>query len=330
MPRFERHVDKHGFPIPAQINDLPGRDAQRDVEQYGNVSFGSSRKREFSDSGQRWKRRIIWLGIIGVVVGLLLSSFSQPLWEMYADMRTQMGLRSFYDHNFEEAREHLDAALWADPTQLAARVYRGKTLYALQELDAAHADLTIGIESKNRQAKLMSLETRAWIYYRQQRAKEALRDADEAVNMEVNNPGARNGRAYLCALLGQNLKTGLDDINLALRQEPDNAAYLDTRGYLLFKQGEYDEALVDLDRAIQAIESEYLGYQQEQKRSNPGRRRNMTREQFEGAFKQLRESLGVMYYHRGEVYEALNRPEEAAVDKNRGVEFGYNPAAGVF
>jgi Tfp pilus assembly protein PilF len=330
MPRFERRVDKHGFPIPAQIDDLPGRDAKRDVEQYGNVNFDSSGKREFSASGQRWKRRIIWLGIISVAVGLLFSSFAQPLWEMYADMRTQMGMRSFYDHNFAAAREHFDAALSADSTQLAARVYRGKALYALQELDAAHADLTIGIDSKNEDARFLALDTRALINYRQQRTKEAMRDADEAVNLKRNDLSARNGRAYLCALLGQDLKKGLDDINFALNRDPENGAFLDTRGYLLYKQGDYDAALRDLDKAIKSLDTEFLSYQDEQKRSNPGRRKNMTHEQFEGNYKQLRESLGVLYYHRGEIYEALKRPEEAASEKALGVEYGYNPAEGVF
>lgn len=330
MPRFERPVDKHGFPIPASIDDLPGRDTQRDVPQYGNVTFGSRGKREFSASGQRWKRRIIWFGIIGVVVGLLFSSFAQPLWEMYADTRTQLGVRCFYEHNYEAAREHFDAALWADAQNAAARVFRGKTLYALQELDAAHADLTKCIESQSREAKFMALDTRALIYYRQQRAKEALRDADEAVNLSPNDAGARNGRAYLCALLGQELKKGLADIDFALQRHPANSAFLDTRGYLLFKQGDYDEALRDLDSAITHFEKEYSDLQQEQKRPNPGRQRSMTREQFAGALRQMRESLGVMYYHRGEVYEALKRAEEAALDKARGVEYGYNPAAGVF
>ncbi len=96
------------FPIPGQIDDLPGRTAARDADQFGNVSFGSNRKRELSESGQRWKRRIIWLGIISVVVGLLLSSFAKPLWETYADARTQMGLRSLRDYDFDEARAHFD------------------------------------------------------------------------------------------------------------------------------------------------------------------------------------------------------------------------------
>ena len=157
-----------------------------------------------------------------------------------------------------------------------------------------------------------------------------MRDADEAVRLEPNDGGALNGRAYLCALLGKELKKGLADIDRALQQQPGNAAFLDTRGYLLFKQGDYEEALRDLDKAIKGGELEYESYQQEERRSNPGRRMNMTREQFAGALKQMRESLGVMYHHRGEVYEALKRGEDAAEEKARGIEYGYNPEQGVF
>jgi len=329
MPRLERRVDKYGFPIPGQIDDLPGRTAARDADQFGNVSFGGSRKRELSESGQRWKRRIIWFGIISVVVGLLLSSFAKPLWETYADARTQMGLRSLRDYDFDEARAHFDWALWADPEQRAARVLRGKALYALQELDAALDDLTFGIESNEAWAKRLALPTRSMIFYRQQKPAAAMRDADEAVKLEPNDISARNSRAYLCALLGVELKKGLDDIDRALKIDPDNAAFLDTRGYLLFKQGEHEAALRDLDRAIQVFEAELRDFEQHQ-RTNPGRRLNMSREQYAGALQEMRESLGVMYHHRGEVYEALKRADDAAAEKARGVEFGYNPEKGVF
>lgn len=341
MPRLERSVDKHGFPIPPQIDDLPGRNVPRDTEQFGNVSFGRG-KRELSEAGQRWKRRIIWLGIISVAVGFLLSSFAKPLWQMYADMRTQMGIRALDEYDFETARGHFDAALSADETNLGARFYRGKTLYNLQELDAANADLTIAIDSNNKYARLKALDLRAYIHYRQQRGDAALRDADEAVREAIglrrDIASARNSRAYLCALLGQDLKKGLDDIDLVLRRDrrgdlksdQENAPFLDTRGYLLFKQGEYEAALQDLNRAIRGTEATYNEFLMEQRRSHPGRQWEMSREEFEGSLKKVRENLGVMYHHRGEVYEALKRPEEAASEKKRGIEFGYNPAEGVF
>lgn len=333
MPRLERNVDKHGFPIPAQIDDLPGRNVPRDAEQFGNVTFGARGKRELSESGQRWKRRIIWLSIIGIAVGLLLSSFAQPLWQVYADMRTQMGIRAMNSYDYETARSHFDAALSADPNQLDARINRGKVLYTLQELDAANEDLTQVIETNIDDAKFQALDTRSMIHYRQNRAEAAMRDADEAVRLKRNNIRARNGRAYLCALLGQDLKKGLDDIELVLRSHPrnaQNAAFLDTRGYLLYKQGDYDKALVDLDLAVKQCEVQHRNFLTEQQRSHPGRDFGMTREEFEGSLKQVRENLGVMYYHRGEVYEALKRSEEAADEKARGKEFGYNPAQGVF
>jgi tetratricopeptide (TPR) repeat protein len=332
MPRLERSVDKHGFPIPPTIDDLPGRNAPRDTEQFGNVSF-SNGKRELSEVGQRWKRRIIWLGIIGIAVGLLLSSFAKPLWDIYAHMRTEMGRRSLDDYDFESARNHFDAALSVDPTQLEARFYRGKALYNLQELDAANEDLTFAIDSKDERAKLKALDLRAMIHYRQQRADAAMRDADEAVRLNRHSAEARNKRAYLCALLGQDLKKGLADINLVLQSHPkhaDNPAFLDTRGYLLFKQGENEAALRDIDRAVTGFEEQYQRFLDEQQRAHPGRSFNMTREEFAGTLKEVREGLGVIYYHRGEIYEALKRSEDAAREKARGKEYGYNPAQGVF
>ena len=52
-----------------------------------------------------------------------------------------------------------------------------------------------------------------------------------------------NYLAYMWAVKGINLDKAETSVNKALEQQPRNAAYLDTLGWILFKQNRYDEAL---------------------------------------------------------------------------------------
>lgn len=61
---------------------------------------------------------------------------------------------------------------------------------------------------------------------------------------------ALNYLAYMWAERGLHLDEGLELINRALAIQPDNAAYIDTRGWIYFMQGRYIEAREEIERAI--------------------------------------------------------------------------------
>jgi tetratricopeptide (TPR) repeat protein len=64
-----------------------------------------------------------------------------------------------------------------------------------------------------------------------------------------DNPIALNYLAYLWADRNIRLDTALDYVNRALKTEPKNAAYLDTRGWIHFRAGRFPNALKDIQRA---------------------------------------------------------------------------------
>ena len=61
---------------------------------------------------------------------------------------------------------------------------------------------------------------------------------------------ALNYLAYMWAEKGRNLNEAERFMHRALEQEPDNAAYLDSLGWVLYQQGRYQEALPQLERAV--------------------------------------------------------------------------------
>lgn len=62
--------------------------------------------------------------------------------------------------------------------------------------------------------------------------------------------GALNGRCWARGLLGRDPDKALADCNAALRIEPKNPAFLDSRGLIRLRRGEFRQALADYDAAL--------------------------------------------------------------------------------
>jgi len=71
----------------------------------------------------------------------------------------------------------------------------------------------------------------------------------KAINLNPDNGDAFNYLAYMWAEQGVNLDQALDYINDALDIDPDNGAYLDTLGWILFKSERAGEALEFIQNA---------------------------------------------------------------------------------
>jgi len=64
-----------------------------------------------------------------------------------------------------------------------------------------------------------------------------------------DDPGVNNDLGYLYADQGKNLEKAESMIRKALTEEPDNYAYLDSLGWVLFKRGKFEDALPPLEKA---------------------------------------------------------------------------------
>jgi tetratricopeptide (TPR) repeat protein len=159
--------------------------------------------------------------------------------------------------------------------------------------------------------------------------------ADAATEMLRRNLGNRaenlNTRAYARAVDETSdpaeLKQALIDVDEALEELPDNASFLDTRGYVLYKLGRHNEALEDMNRAIELVMAE----RDEFEIAIRGRRltgeqaalKAREQERFNG-------NLAVMHHHRGEIHEKLGDAEQARKDLIISKQMGFDPAAGVY
>jgi tetratricopeptide (TPR) repeat protein len=92
--------------------------------------------------------------------------------------------------------------------------------------------------------------------------------------------------------------------------------YLDTRGYIFYRQGKYQEALADVDKAISLI----LRFKEAKLAGAKGQA--AVQQQLE---KRYQATLRIMYQHRGLVREKLGDMENAKADKDKARELGYDP-----
>ncbi len=95
------------------------------------------------------------------------------------------------------------------------------------------------------------------------------------------------------------------------------ANFLDTRGFILFRQKQYEKALIDLNEAIQVFSRV--------KQISLKRISDRDADRKKSAEKRMNASLGVMHQHHGQIYEKLGKSKEAKSNFEKAAELGYDP-----
>jgi len=202
-----------------------------------------------------------------------------------ADQLARRGAASAARREFDRALADLNQAIALDATAPAHFVQRGLVLEALRRPDDAMADFekAISLEPNHAEARfaraMLRLGMKDWegaqgdldvldktlapqaqlrlamstVYLRMDQPAQAVAQLNRwlpAHPNEVNRYSALNSRCWARALLGVELHKALDDCNDAISAEPKNAAYLDSRGWVLLRLGRNREAIADFDGAL--------------------------------------------------------------------------------
>jgi tetratricopeptide (TPR) repeat protein len=87
------------------------------------------------------------------------------------------------------------------------------------------------------------------VYVNMDRLDEGEKELEILLEREPNDPGVNNDLGYLWADRGKNLEKAEAMIRLAIRSEPENSAYLDSLGWVLYRLGRFSEAVEPLEKA---------------------------------------------------------------------------------
>ncbi|MFI3322541.1 MAG: tetratricopeptide repeat protein [Rikenellaceae bacterium] len=88
------------------------------------------------------------------------------------------------------------------------------------------------------------------LYYQLNNLKKTYKYYDNALKLDPNNIIVLNNYSYFLSEENKNLEKALTMSSLVVSKEPDNATYIDTYGWILYKLGRYEEAKKEIRRAI--------------------------------------------------------------------------------
>lgn len=157
-----------------------------------------------------------------------------------------------------EAVRDFDAAIELVPGDTNLLLSRGASYGMSGDLDAAIRDFenVLALDPDSGVAYM----NRATALEKKGEYVASQRDYDKAVQLIPDNWVAWDGRCWLRAIVGEDLDGALADCEHALQMRPNAANTLNTRGFVLFRQRKFADAVASYDASIElapAVASSY-------------------------------------------------------------------------
>jgi tetratricopeptide (TPR) repeat protein len=254
----------------------------------------------------RWLRRLLILAAILILVLPAIAVFGPPeiaAWHLASAQEERAA------GNKDRAYDLLQNAVRWSPR--SAGILLQRAIWRLEDgqADAALTDANAAAELRADEYQILSI--RAQILQHLDRHAEAIADwkAIDRLSQTRGTPDRAtglNGLAYARAVGKLDLKEATRNVEEALQLAPGNPAILDTRGYLLYLQGEHAKALTDMDLAVKGFESQ-----------SPGPARESPRAIDMSGLNTHEQGVAVVRYHRALVLKALGREADAEQDLRR-------------
>ena len=178
-----------------------------------------------------------------------------------ADGWRNMVILNMIDDNYADAIKASEKALEYNPDNLDLRRYVAGCYQQMKEYDKA-------IEAYEKVLELTdstNVEMLAEIYTGMGDAYSEMKDSvktvecyEHALKLAPLNSGVLNNYAYYLALRGQDLDRAERMAALAIKDEPDNANFIDTYAWVYFVKKDYAKALLYITSAVEKDEDNHL------------------------------------------------------------------------
>jgi len=302
--------DRDGFPVP------PGFEPTPPTPDRDGPAPRSGR------SWPAWKRLVL----LGLVAGVLLPAIVLP--EAAPLVRQLVVGWSLERAAACEARDDVRGAVVEVGRALRwhgvdAELLCLRAMLRLEDRDAPGALDDAEAAAAAAPLSPQPLRVRALVRVVLGDADAALADASQVVSLAT--PGdaeALNFRAYVRALVAREVPEALADIDaaiVAVGEAPPEL--LDTRGYILFLAGRTQEAIDQLNLAIDGM--------QQQRRQLTLLAGRMDRDELARRLRTFDHGLAVMLHHRAQACEKVGLAEQAKQDFELAKKKGFDPSRGI-
>lgn len=239
------------------------------------------------------------------------------------------------DGKLEAAIDSLNSALESDPGHVEIYLQRAAWYDEIGNREAALRDYNKVSELADNDRRM--LLGRAMTYHRMGKPAESIRDLEQLLKAtrDQNQLGrsskariaiAWNTLAYFRALNNSDLDQALLDIEVSLQLIGPSPALLDTRGYILYRLGEYEAARDDLEEAVKAFS---LDLDRARRRLSGGKGVVDLRV-YKLRLQAIQQTFAVLIYHRGLIYEKLGETDRAQADFDQVRDLGFEPGEDLY
>jgi tetratricopeptide (TPR) repeat protein len=192
--------------------------------------------------------------------GLVQSPGSQLMF--YHDLALALAHKGQIDQALTEVERGLVNA--ADAARFAFRQLKVSLLTMAERFDKAEAECQAMLKEAHQPGEMLDVHyLLSTVYSSAHRLGKAEEELELVLKMDPTNPTGNNDLGYIWADQGKNLKRAEEMIRRAIEldrrqrkhaatveSDEDNAAYLDSLGWVLFRRGQLESARHELERAI--------------------------------------------------------------------------------
>jgi len=175
---------------------------------------------------------------------------SSPL---YRNAAIQMAANLDSLNRADEAEKHLNALIKEHPDDLEAIMALGNVLRSHKKFTECVDAYSRGVATLTQPDKSnwMLFYFRGICYERSHQWPKAEADLKKALELFPDQPHVLNYLGYSWIDQGVNLDEGMEMINKAVQQRPDDGYIVDSLGWAYYRLGNYEESVKKLERAIE-------------------------------------------------------------------------------
>ncbi len=173
-----------------------------------------------------------------------------------AELYVQVGFYYYEKNNFRKAADIFTKGAGMFPGDFRLQYLAGNSFYRMGDNRSALPFLEKAVELNP--SDLNSLSNLGLIYDDLRMNAECQRLYEQAFKYYPDNILLLNNYAYHLSEIGEKLNEAKEMSKRTIEKEPENASYLDTYGWILFKLKDYKNAVLYIDKAIKLGKSATL------------------------------------------------------------------------
>ncbi len=170
-----------------------------------------------------------------------------------------MVILNMMDNNYPAAIKASQKALEYNPDNINLRRYVAGCYHQMQEYQKAietYKDALLMVDSADVTMQAEIITGIGDIYSELKDDSTTVKCYEKALELDPNNSSALNNYAYFLAQRGEDLDRAERMAAIAVKQNPDNANFIDTYAWVYYAMGDYRMALLYIKRAVELADDD--------------------------------------------------------------------------